>query len=146
MSQVHASPHLLHIPLLPAVHTTGCTLTQHCPSPDFTQPCRPHVVQTIRLAAVSFVLPDYLMRLSVSVFWRVCVTAFTLLISCLWPLSYFLCALGALARSPFTVRSLFPPSPSCAAGQCPKKLNSTMCSAAFTLRSLLSQSPFLQIC
>lgn len=133
MSQIHASPHLLPIPLLPAVQRTDCILTQHCPSPHFTQPCRPCVVQTIRLAAVSFVLPDYLVCPSVSVFWRACVTAFTLLISRLRPLSYFLCALGALATSPFTVRSPFPPSPSCAGGQCPRKLSSAMCSAAFTL-------------
>lgn len=52
MSQVHASPHLLHSPLLPALHRTDCILAPHCPSAGFIPALLAHVVQIIHPAVV----------------------------------------------------------------------------------------------
>lgn len=70
-----------------------------------------------RSSTLLWYLPPWLSRAPVSIFWCVCVAAFAFLI-CLRPFSYFLCTPGTLATSPFTVESLFPPSPSCKMGQC----------------------------
>lgn len=109
MGQVCASPHLLHSPLLPAVHTTDCILISALPqaSPSLVD-CTWSKPSTPR----HYLIPEYL-RYVCSSFLACLSIAFALLI-CLRPFSYFLCTPGTFATSPFAVKSPFLPSPSCA--------------------------------